>query len=202
MTNNSTFGMTNWESIIESSTKVMSFIDTGGHSKYSKQLMSALVGLHPDYSFLVVSIVDGVTKSAMEHLSLALALSKPITVLVTKTDLFEHSPEEVEDRLHDIKRSIQSISDHSVIVVNDTSDAINFTRNIGEDIIPLIPLSLVKESNLALFKEFINLLPVSSQWSALATQHTEVKSANSSYISVFNIPNSFWSILFLIFPKN
>lgn len=166
--------MTNWESIIESSTKVMSFIDAGGHSKYSNQLMSALVGLHPDYSFLVVGITEGVTKSAMDHLRLALALSKPITVIVTKIDLLDSQQEEIEDRLHDIKRSIQSISDHSVIVVNDTLDAINFTRNISEDIIPLVPLSLVKETNLRLFKEFINLLPVSPHWNTLAAHHTEV----------------------------
>ncbi|KAI8097430.1 P-loop containing nucleoside triphosphate hydrolase protein [Halteromyces radiatus] len=79
-----------WEQICATSSKVVTFLDTCGHSKYLRTTISALTGYAPDYALLVVSATLGdsaVTEMTKEHISLVLMLDVPLSVVITKIDL-------------------------------------------------------------------------------------------------------------------
>ena len=65
----------------------MTFLDLCGHEKYLKTTMFGLVGMMPDYSMIVMGANMGVSKITSEHLGITNALSLPLFVVITKTDL-------------------------------------------------------------------------------------------------------------------
>lgn len=76
------------EEICEISSKLITFIDMGGHQKYLKTTVFGLMAMHGHYALLVVSAIGGVyAGTTREHLGLALALDVPIVVVVNKIDL-------------------------------------------------------------------------------------------------------------------
>ncbi|MHA1213635.1 MAG: GTP-binding protein, partial [Candidatus Heimdallarchaeota archaeon] len=76
-----------WTNIIEESSKVVTFIDLGGHEKYLKTTLFGLTGHQPDYVLLVVGSNMGIVGMTKEHLGIALALKVPLIVVVTKIDI-------------------------------------------------------------------------------------------------------------------
>lgn len=78
------------EEIFESSSKLIIFIDLGGHQKYLKTTVFGLMAMHGDFALLVVSAICGVAGTTREHLGLALALGVPIIFVVNKIDLASH----------------------------------------------------------------------------------------------------------------
>lgn len=75
------------EEICETSSKLITFIDLGGHQKYLKTTVFGLMALHGHFAMLVVSAICGVAGTTREHLGLALALEVPIVVVINKIDL-------------------------------------------------------------------------------------------------------------------
>jgi GTPase len=75
------------EEIVESSEKLISFIDLAGHYKYLRTTIFGLMGYSPHYVMLVISANKGVTEATEDHIHLALALEVRIFVVITKIDL-------------------------------------------------------------------------------------------------------------------
>ena len=87
VTNHSELGNPSWEQIVDSSTKVLTFIDLGGHEKYTKTIITELCSEYPDYSIVVISAKQGVTKVTEQHLKLATLFNVPIIIVITSSDL-------------------------------------------------------------------------------------------------------------------
>ena len=58
---------------MESSSKILTFIDVAGHEKYAKTMIRGICSLYPDYAMIVVDAKAGVTPTTLDHYSLALA---------------------------------------------------------------------------------------------------------------------------------
>lgn len=58
-----------------------------GHERYFKTTVYGMTGGLPDYVLLVVSANSGLVGMTKEHLGIALALSLPIIIAVTKIDM-------------------------------------------------------------------------------------------------------------------
>jgi GTPase len=43
-----------WPQIMEDSSKVINFIDVGGHERYAKKMVKGLCTNYPDYALIVV----------------------------------------------------------------------------------------------------------------------------------------------------
>ncbi len=74
------------------SSNIITFIDLAGHEKYLKTTISGLTETFPDYAFIVVGANMCLLKMTKEHIQVAIALSIPLFVIITKIDI---SPEKI-----------------------------------------------------------------------------------------------------------
>ena len=68
--------------LIDHSTRIVSFIDLAGHSKYLKTTLHGLLVREPDHCLLCVSAKRGVQAMTTEHLGVAFALKLPLGILL------------------------------------------------------------------------------------------------------------------------
>merc|ERR1711994_398167 len=80
-------GALDWVRVCRQSSKVITFIDLAGHEKYLKTTVFGMTGHAPDFGMLMVGSNAGIVGMTKEHLGLALALSVPVFVVVTKIDM-------------------------------------------------------------------------------------------------------------------
>jgi elongation factor 1-alpha len=73
VTNDNGFG-TSFERIFDSSTKIMSFFDQGGHEKYSKSTVQSVMTNCPDYGMIVINPLKGITRNVIENFRIVTAL--------------------------------------------------------------------------------------------------------------------------------
>jgi len=154
----------NWTKIIEGSSKIITFIDLGGHEKYLKTTLFGLTGHQPDYMLLLVGANMGIVGMTKEHLGIALALKVPIIIVITKIDI---CPE------HILKNTITKLtkllkipgSNKIPIIVRNEDDIIVSAKNIvSRRIAPIFLVSNVTGENLDLLRKFFNLLPANKKW--------------------------------------
>ncbi|ELU07355.1 hypothetical protein CAPTEDRAFT_141891, partial [Capitella teleta] len=151
-------GHLDWVKICEQSSKVITFIDLAGHEKYLKTTVFGMTGHAPDFSMLMVGANAGIIGMAKEHLGLALALSVPVFVVVTKIDMCP--PNVLQETLKLLQRLLKSQGCRKIPVLISTVDdvivsATNFT---SERMCPIFQVSNVTGENLDLLKMFMNLL--------------------------------------------
>ncbi|KAL3238765.1 hypothetical protein MRX96_021798 [Rhipicephalus microplus] len=114
--------------------QVITFIDLAGHERYLKTTIFGMTGHAPDFTMLMVGANAGVVGMTKEHLGLALALSVPVFVVVTKMDIFP------------------------VVVHSDDDVVVCATNFVSERLCPIFQVSNVTGENLLLLKMFLNLL--------------------------------------------
>ncbi|KAG6874469.1 hypothetical protein C0995_010379 [Termitomyces sp. Mi166 len=73
-----------WEEISVKAAKIVSFIDLAGHERYLKTTLYGLTSGAPSCVILIVGANAGLIGMSKEHLAIALALSVPIVVCITK----------------------------------------------------------------------------------------------------------------------
>lgn len=77
-----------WEEISVQAAKIVSFIDLAGHERYLKTTLYGLTSGAPSCVILMVGANAGLIGMSKEHLAIALALSVPVVVCITKVSLF------------------------------------------------------------------------------------------------------------------
>nr|CAD7460416.1 unnamed protein product [Timema tahoe] len=136
-------GSLDWVKICEKSAKVITFIDLAGHERYLKTTVFGMTGHAPDFGMLMVGANAGVVGMTKEHLGLALALSVPVFVVVTKIDMCP--PNVLQDTLRLLVRILKSPGCRKVpVMVKNNDDVIIMSNVTGE--------------NLKLLEMFLNLL--------------------------------------------
>jgi GTPase len=73
-----------WETISIQASKIVSFIDLAGHERYLKTTLYGLTSGAPSCVILTVGGNAGLIGMSKEHLAIALALSVPVVVCITK----------------------------------------------------------------------------------------------------------------------
>lgn len=156
--NKSEHGSLDWAKICEKSSKVITFIDLAGHERYLKTTVFGMTGHVPDFGMLMVGANAGIVGMTKEHLGLALALSVPVFVVVTKIDMCPFNV--LQENLKLLVRILKSPGCRKVPVTVKTADdvvvsAMNF---VSERLCPIFQISNVNGDNLDLLKMFLNLL--------------------------------------------
>ncbi|XP_054274063.1 GTP-binding protein 1 [Macrosteles quadrilineatus] len=151
-------GSLDWVKICEKSSKVITFIDLAGHERYLKTTVFGMTGHAPDFGMLMVGANAGIVGMTKEHLGLALALSVPVFVVVTKIDMCP--PNVLQDTLRLLVRILKSSGCRKVPVMVKSSDdvVISATNFVSERLCPIFQVSNVTGDNLDLLKMFLNLL--------------------------------------------
>ncbi|NHJ86113.1 MAG: elongation factor 1-alpha [Asgard group archaeon] len=153
-----------WTRIIEGSSKVITFLDLGGHEKYLKTTLFGLTGHIPDYVLIVVGANMGIVGMTREHLGIALALKVPVIIVITKIDI---CPEHIlEKTLNEIMKLLKLPGSNKIpIIIRNEDDLIVSVKNItSKRIAPIFLISSVTGENLDLIKSFLNLIPANQQW--------------------------------------
>ncbi|MGC9780685.1 MAG: elongation factor 1-alpha [Candidatus Heimdallarchaeota archaeon] len=157
-------GNQSWTRIIEESSKVLTFIDLGGHEKYLKTTLFGLTGHKPDYVLLVVGANMGIVGMTKEHLGIALALKVPIIVVITKVDICpEHILKQTIDNLTKLLK-IPGSNKIPIIARNDDDVIVSAKNLVSGRIAPIFLVSNVTGENLDLLRKFLNLIPAYRNW--------------------------------------
>ncbi|XP_077979882.1 GTP-binding protein 1-like [Glandiceps talaboti] len=151
-------GGIDWTKICQASSKVITFIDLAGHEKYLKTTVFGMTGHAPDFSMLMIGSNAGIVGMTKEHLGLALALSVPVFVVVTKIDMCP--PNVLQETLKLLQRILKSPGCRKIpVLVNNTDDVVVTATNFSsERVCPIFQISNVTGENMDLLKMFLNLL--------------------------------------------
>ncbi|XP_037047466.1 GTP-binding protein 1 [Bradysia coprophila] len=151
-------GTLDWVKICEKSAKVITFIDLAGHERYLKTTVFGMTGHAPDFGMLMIGANAGIVGMTKEHLGLALALSVPVFVVVTKIDMCP--PNVLQDNLKLLFKILKSQGCRKVPVMVKTADdvVLSATNFVSERLCPIFQVSNVTGENLDLLKMFLNLL--------------------------------------------
>ncbi|XP_023327469.1 GTP-binding protein 1 [Eurytemora carolleeae] len=155
-------GSLDWIKVCEESSKVITFIDLAGHEKYLKTTVFGMTGHAPDFGMLMVGANAGIVGMTKEHLGLALALSVPVFVVVTKIDM--SPPNVLQETLKLLVKILKSPGCRKVPVMVKTADdvVISATNFVSERLCPIFQVSNVTGENLPFLKMFLNLLSTRS----------------------------------------
>ncbi|GAA5925577.1 uncharacterized protein JCM15063_005062 [Sporobolomyces koalae] len=148
----------NWEAIAAKAGKVVSFTDLAGHERYLKTTLAGLTGSGADFVLLIVGANAGLIGMSKEHLSVALALSLPIVVVVTKVDMTPpHVYEQTCKQLVKILKS-PGCRKKPVFVKDEGMAAELAVHYSAEKAAPIFTLSSVTGESLDLLKTFLNVV--------------------------------------------
>ncbi|XP_054737305.1 GTP-binding protein 1 [Anastrepha obliqua] len=151
-------GTLDWVKICEKSAKVITFIDLAGHERYLKTTVFGMTGHAPDFGMLMIGANAGIVGMTKEHLGLALALSVPVFVVVTKIDMCP--PNVLQDNLKLLFKILKSQGCRKVpVMVKNADDVVlSATNFVSQRLCPIFQVSNVTGDNLELLKMFLNLL--------------------------------------------
>ncbi|KAL3268615.1 hypothetical protein HHI36_007721 [Cryptolaemus montrouzieri] len=157
-------GTLDWVKICEKSCKIITFIDLAGHEKYLKTTVFGMTGHAPDFGMLMVGANAGIIGMTKEHLGLALALSVPVFVVVTKIDMCPANV--LQDNLRILVRILKSPGCRKVpVMIKSLDDVIlSATNFVSERLCPIFQVSNVSGENLQLLKTFLNLLTTKMEY--------------------------------------
>ncbi|KAF7727048.1 GTP binding protein [Apophysomyces ossiformis] len=159
--NYATTDISTWEQICASSSKIITFLDTCGDSRYLRTTVSGLTGYAPDYACLVVSATEGyLSEMTLEHLSLAVMLGMQVFVVMTKID--SASSGQLKQTLDALAAVVKAPGMNRIpILAEDTSDLFRCASNLssGGREMPIFCVSSVTGFNMDLLEQFFNLLP-------------------------------------------
>ena len=141
------------------STKLLTFIDIGGHEKYSKSLVLGLCSQSPQYALLVISAINNLSKITEQHFKLANLSQIPLIIVITHTDVASET--QIDELVMSINELVsREMKDKYTIVIKNIEDIVLVSRLMGkEDPIPIFLVSNTNGKNHDLFTGFLNLLP-------------------------------------------
>ncbi|THH31777.1 hypothetical protein EUX98_g2383 [Antrodiella citrinella] len=150
-----------WEDISVQASKIISFIDLAGHERYLKTTLYGLTSGSPSCVILIVGGNAGLIGMSKEHLAIALALSVPVVVCITKIDM---TPANVlAETIKQVTRILKSPGCRKTpVFVKSMETAVEVSQVFAKErLCPVIQLSNVTGEGLDYLRTFLNLLPSS-----------------------------------------
>ncbi|KAF8161090.1 GTP-binding protein 1 [Crassisporium funariophilum] len=150
-----------WEEISIQAAKIVSFIDLAGHERYLKTTLYGLTSGAPSCVILMVGANAGLIGMSKEHLAIALALSVPVVVCITKIDMTP--PNVLAETKKQVVKILKSPGCRKTpVFVNSVETAVEISTSFGtERICPIFQISNVTGEGLDFVRTFLNLLPSS-----------------------------------------
>ncbi|KAH8107926.1 P-loop containing nucleoside triphosphate hydrolase protein [Cristinia sonorae] len=150
-----------WEDISLQASKIVSFSDLAGHERYLKTTLYGLTSGSPSCVILIVGGNAGLIGMSKEHLAIALALSVPVVVCITKVDM---TPANVlAETIKQVTKILKSPGCRKTpVFVKSMEIAVEISQTFAKQrLCPIIQLSNVTGEGLDYVRTFLNLLPAS-----------------------------------------
>ncbi|KIP10868.1 hypothetical protein PHLGIDRAFT_115011 [Phlebiopsis gigantea 11061_1 CR5-6] len=153
-----------WEAISIQAAKIVSFIDLAGHERYLKTTLYGLTSGAPSCVILIVGANAGLIGMSKEHLAIALALSVPVVVCITKIDMTP--PNKLAETVKQVTKILKSPGCRQVaktpVFVKSLEMAVEVSEVFAKErLCPIFQLSNVTGEGLDYLRTFLNLLPSS-----------------------------------------
>ncbi|KAJ7770235.1 GTP-binding protein 1 [Mycena maculata] len=150
-----------WEEISIQAAKIVSFIDLAGHERYLKTTLYGLTSGAPSCVILMVGANAGLIGMSKEHLAIALALSVPVVVCITKIDMTP--PNVLAETIKQVVKILKSPGCRKTpVFVKSVETAVEISTSFGKDrLCPIFLVSNVTGEGLDFVRTFLNLLPSS-----------------------------------------
>ncbi|KAI8992990.1 P-loop containing nucleoside triphosphate hydrolase protein [Trametes punicea] len=150
-----------WEEISRQASKIISFSDLAGHERYLKTTLYGLTSGSPSCVILIVGGNAGLIGMSKEHLAIALALSVPVVVCITKIDMTP--PNILEKTVEQVSKILRSPGCRKTpVFVKSRETAVAVSQLFGKErLAPVFQLSNVTGEGLDFLRTFLNLLPAS-----------------------------------------
>ncbi|KAJ1800963.1 hypothetical protein LPJ59_000673 [Coemansia sp. RSA 2399] len=147
-----------WHAVCSRASKLVSFLDLAGHEKYLKTTIFGMSSGSPDYVMLMVGANAGLTGMAREHLGLALALSVPVFVVITKIDMCP--PDILDATLKQLTKVLRSSGCRKIpLAANDRPSALMAaSRFVSQRVCPVFQVSNVTGEGIDNLLTFLNIL--------------------------------------------
>ena len=138
-------GNLDWVRVCRQSSKVITFIDLAGHERYLKTTVFGMTGHAPDFGMLMVGANAGIVGMTKEHLGLALALSVPVFVVVTKMHMCP--PNVLQETLKLLVRILRSPGCRKFPVLVKSADDVILaaTKFVSERLCPIFQVNLLND---------------------------------------------------------
>ncbi|CAK5281528.1 unnamed protein product [Mycena citricolor] len=174
-----------WEEISVQAAKIVSFIDLAGHERYLKTTLYGLTSGAPSCVILMVGANAGLIGMSKEHLAIALALSVPIVVCITKIDMTP--PNVLAETVKQVVKILKSPGCRKTPVFVKTAEvAVEVSTGFGKDrVCPIFMVSNVTGEGLENVRMFLNLLPSSEADSDKFTSHQPLE---FSVTEIWSVP--------------
>ncbi|KAG1862563.1 P-loop containing nucleoside triphosphate hydrolase protein [Suillus subalutaceus] len=150
-----------WDEISAQSAKIVSFSDLAGHERYLKTTLYGLTSGAPSCVILMVGANAGLIGMSKEHLAIALALSVPVVVCITKIDMTP--PNILNETTKQVVKILKSPGCRKTpVFVNSMEVAVESSQTFAQHkLCPIFRVSNVTGEGLDYFRTFLNLLPSS-----------------------------------------
>jgi len=150
-----------WEEISVQAAKIVSFIDLAGHERYLKTTLYGLTSGAASCVILIVGANAGLIGMSKEHLAIALALSVPVVVCITKIDMTP--PNKMAETMKQVVKILKSPGCRkNPVLVNSIETTVELATSFGaERLCPIFQISNVTGEGLDYVRTFLNLLPSS-----------------------------------------
>lgn len=150
-----------WEEISLQAAKIVSFIDLAGHERYLKTTLYGLTSGAPSCVILMVGANAGLIGMSKEHLAIALALSVPVVVCITKIDMTP--PNVLAETVKQVVKILKSPGCRKTpVFIKSVETAVEIATSFGaERLCPIFQISNVTGEGLDFVRTFLNLLPSS-----------------------------------------
>jgi len=151
-------------SVFLNSSKVVSFVDIGGHERYLRTAAKGILSHSPDYGMLILAANAGVKPMTKEHMGIAISFRIPFFVVVTKVDLVPQ--EKVAEVVEELEKLLKLPGISKIpFLIRTREDAILAARHMpGGKIAPIFTVSNKTGENVDLVLTFLNLLPPRMNW--------------------------------------
>lgn len=146
------------EEILEKSSKLITFIDLAGHSKYMKTTVKGLTRYSPDFIMLVINANNGIAGTTKEHLGFSMALGLKIFIIVNKIDQVSDGwLEQIVTEIEDLIRS--PCCGKNPMRVLTEKDAEQAACDLSDrQVCPIFMTSCVEGTNIDKLTKFLNIL--------------------------------------------
>ncbi|CAF5134018.1 unnamed protein product [Rotaria sp. Silwood1] len=146
--------------ICNRSTKIITFIDLAGHTKYMKTTLFGLAAHAADFAMLCVDAPSSVVDTTREHFSYARTLDVPVFVVINKIDLC--SKTSIQQTITCLTYLLKhgNSSTHLLPYVVQTEEDLVKSADmfVEKTICPIFAVSCVTGENIDLLKKFLNIL--------------------------------------------
>ena len=158
--NNQSISKLSWQEIVERSSKVISFVDLCGHSRYLKTTILGLSSSFPDICIIMIGANSGVLTMSKEHILLCLTLKIPFIFVISKIDICKDRKNIIDETVTSINKTLKHpIVRRMPLYVKNTDDILLAIKNVyNMSVVPIFYTSTVTGEGIDLLKNFLNLI--------------------------------------------